>query len=105
VGEGRVRGNGSPQTTFTLTPTPSPVKGEGWFSTEHERIPSAGGPERILDFAVRGAPEHVRSDNRPEFIARENPRWLSSASGGTLYIPKAGPWENGYVESLNGRVR
>jgi len=56
-------------------------------------------------FAVRGAPEPVRSDNRPEFIAQEIPRWLSSASVGTLYIQKASPWENGYVESFNGRLR
>ena len=56
-------------------------------------------------FAVRGAPEPVRSDNGPEFIAREIPRWLSSASVGTLYIQKASPWENGYVESFNGRLR
>ncbi|HET6442424.1 MAG TPA: hypothetical protein VFH53_08610 [Phycisphaerae bacterium] len=55
-------------------------------------------------FAVRGAPEPVRSDNGPEFIAQEIQRWLSSASGGTLYIQKAGPWEHGYVESFNGRV-
>ena len=54
---------------------------------------------------VRGAPEHMRSDNGPEFIAQEIQRWLSSASVGTLYIQKASPWENGYVESFNGRLR
>ena len=51
-------------------------------------------------FAVRGAPEHVRSDNGPEFIAQEIQRWPSSAPVGTLSIQKAGPWENGYVESF-----
>jgi len=56
-------------------------------------------------FAVRGAPEHVRSDNGPEFIAKEIWRWLERASVGTLYIQKASPWENGYVESFNGRLR
>jgi len=56
-------------------------------------------------FAVRGAPEHVRSDNGPEFIARSVRRWLDQASVGTLYIQKASPWENGYVESFNGKLR
>ncbi|MGB2753974.1 MAG: integrase core domain-containing protein [Phycisphaerae bacterium] len=54
---------------------------------------------------MRGAPEHVRSDNGPEFIAQEIPRWLDRASVGTLYIQKTSPWENGYVESFNGRLR
>jgi putative transposase len=42
-------------------------------------------------FAVRGTPEHVRSDNGPEFVAREIQRWLSSACVSTLYIQKASP--------------
>jgi len=56
-------------------------------------------------FAVRGAPEHVRSDNGPEFIARQLQRWLDQATVGTLYIQKGSPWENGYVESFNGKLR
>jgi len=56
-------------------------------------------------FAVRGAPEHVRSDNGPEFIAKELRRWLNRAAVRTLYIQKASPWENGYVESFNGKLR
>jgi putative transposase len=56
-------------------------------------------------FAVRGAPEHVRSDNGPEFIAKELQRWLERAAVSTLYIQKASPWENGYVESFNGKLR
>ena len=46
-------------------------------------------------FAVRGTPEHIRSDNGPEFIATKIQRWLDRASVGTLYIQKASPWENG----------
>jgi len=42
-------------------------------------------------FAVRGAPQHLRSDNGPEFVAREIQRWLSSACVSTLYIQKASP--------------
>jgi len=57
------------------------------------------------EFSRRGVPEHVRSDNGPEFIAKEIQRWLERASVGTLYIQKASPWENGYVESFNGKLR
>lgn len=56
-------------------------------------------------FAVRGAPGHIRSDNGPEFIAKEVRRWLDCASVRTLYINKASPWENAYVESFNGKLR
>jgi len=56
-------------------------------------------------FAIRGAPEHVRSDNGPEFIAKEIRQWLDRASVGTLYIEKGSPWENGYVESFISRLR
>jgi transposase InsO family protein len=56
-------------------------------------------------FAVRGTPEHLRSDNGPEFIAEAIQRWLKDAEVSTLYIQKASPWENGYVESFNSRLR
>ena len=56
-------------------------------------------------FAVRTIPKHIRSDNGPEFIAKEIQRWLHQSSVGTLYVRKASPWENGYVESFNGKLR
>ena len=56
-------------------------------------------------FAVRGAPEHLRSDNGPEFVAHDIQRWLKRAAVNTLYINKGSPWENGYVESFNGKLR
>jgi transposase InsO family protein len=56
-------------------------------------------------FAVRGRPEHLRSDNGPEFVARAVRRWLDQAAVKTLYIAKGSPWENGYVESFNGKLR
>eukprot|EP00752_Nemacystus_decipiens_P016157 g14450.t1 len=56
-------------------------------------------------FAVRVAPEHIRSDNGSEFVARDIRRWLDQAQVRTLYIQKASPWENGYVESFNGKLR
>ncbi len=56
-------------------------------------------------FADRGAPEHIRSDNGPEFIAIELQRWLERAAVRTLDIQKASPWENGDVESFHGKLR
>ena len=56
-------------------------------------------------FAVRGVPEHIRSDNGPEFVARVVTRWLYRAGVKTLFIAKGSPWENGYVESFNSRFR
>jgi len=54
---------------------------------------------------VRGVPEHIRSDNGPEFIPRVLLRWLASASVKTLYIEPGAPWENGYTESFHRRLR
>ena len=56
-------------------------------------------------FLIRGTPRHIRSDNGPEFIARQIGAWLGIAKVRTLYIEPGSPWENGYIESLNGRVR
>ena len=56
-------------------------------------------------FAIRGAPADIRSDNGPEFIAAEIKGWLDRGTVDTLYIEKGAPWENGYVESFNGRLR
>jgi len=56
-------------------------------------------------FAVRGRPEHLRSDNGPEFVAQAVCRWLAQAAVKTLFIAKGSPWENGYVESFNGKLR
>jgi transposase InsO family protein len=54
---------------------------------------------------VRGIPEYVRSDNGPEFVARELRKWLGRLGTGTLYIEPGSPWENGYCESFNGKLR
>jgi transposase InsO family protein len=53
-------------------------------------------------FAVRGIPQHIRSDNGPEFVAKAVCRWLEKADVKTLFVAKGSPWENGYVESFNG---
>lgn len=54
---------------------------------------------------VRGIPEHIRSDNGPEFIALALRKWLGKLGTKTLYIEPGSPWENGYCESFNGKLR
>src|SRR6266481_5336682 len=54
---------------------------------------------------VRGIPEHIRSDNGPEFIAKALQNWLRKVGTRTLYIEPGSPWENGYCESFNGKLR
>ncbi len=56
-------------------------------------------------FAIRGTPSHLRSDNGPEFIAGPLRHWLTRASVAPLYIEPGHPWENGYAESFNARLR
>ncbi len=56
-------------------------------------------------FVLRGIPEHIRSDNGPEFTAREIRRWLARIGVKTLFNERGSPWENGYLESFNGKLR
>ena len=56
-------------------------------------------------FLERGIPDHIRSDNGPEFTALAVRRWLKSLGIRTLYIEPGSPWENGYIESFNGKLR
>jgi transposase InsO family protein len=56
-------------------------------------------------FVLRGIPEHIRSDNGPEFTSREIRRWLAKIGVKTLFIEPGSPWENGYIESFNGKLR
>ena len=52
-----------------------------------------------------GVPDHIRSDNGPEFTARAVREWLGRVGARTLYIKPGSPWENGYIESFNGKLR
>lgn len=54
---------------------------------------------------IRGVPNHIRSDNGPEFIASAIRRYLGAAGVTTLYIEPGSPWENGYAESFHSRLR
>jgi transposase InsO family protein len=56
-------------------------------------------------FEVRGVPEHIRSDNGPEFIAEAVRAWLARRGSKTLYIEPGSPWENAYSETFNSRLR
>ncbi len=62
--------------------------------------------ERLAElFVERGVPQSLRSDNGPEFTAQAIRDWLKAIGVRTLYIEPGSPWENGYVESFNGKLR
>ena len=50
-------------------------------------------------------PEHIRSDNGPEFVAKARRDWIAAVGAKTAYIEPGSPWENGYCESFNGKLR
>jgi putative transposase len=54
---------------------------------------------------ARGVPEHVRSDNGPEMTSKAVRNWLANVGAQTLYIEPGSPWENGYCESFNSKLR
>ena len=56
-------------------------------------------------FLSRGTPEHIRSDNGPEFTAAVVKDWLTTLEIQPLFIEPGSPWENGYIESFNGKLR
>ena len=56
-------------------------------------------------FVTRGCPSHLRSDNGPEFCAKVVREWLAWLEVRTLFIEPGSPWENGYSESFNGKLR
>jgi len=61
---------------------------------------------RLADlFTRRGTPAYLRSDNGPEFTATAVREWLAKVEVQTLFIEPGSPWENGYVESFNGKFR
>ena len=66
--------------------------------------------ERVLAclarlFVERGVPDYIRSDNGPEFTAEAVREWLGRIGVKTLFIEPGSPWENGYIESFNGKLR
>jgi transposase InsO family protein len=74
------------------------------------RVERRLGSDEVLEvlaglFVSRGLPGHVRSDNGPEFVAGAVREWLGRLGVGTLFIEPGSPWENGYCESFNGKLR
>ena len=61
--------------------------------------------ERLSElFVRRGVPDHIRNDNVPEFTAKAVRGWLDRVGVKTLFIEPGSPWENGYLESFNGKL-
>jgi transposase InsO family protein len=61
---------------------------------------------RLADVMVeRGVPEHLRSDNGSEFVVKDLRQWLVNRGAKTLYIEPGSPWENGYCESFNSKLK
>jgi transposase InsO family protein len=56
-------------------------------------------------FILRGVPGHVRSDNGPEFVAKAVQERVTAVGARTAYIAPGSPWENGFVESFDARLR
>ncbi len=56
-------------------------------------------------FILRGVPGHIRSDNGPEFIAKAVREWITAVGARTAFIEPGSPWENGYCESFNSKLR
>ena len=56
-------------------------------------------------FILRGVPGYIRSDNGPEFVAEAVRKWIGAVGAKTAYIEPGSPWENGYIESFNARLR
>ncbi len=70
------------------------------------RITSGDVIEALYElFLLRGVPEHIRSDNGPEFTAKAVNGWFNRLGIKTLFIEPGSPWENGYIESFNGKLR
>jgi transposase InsO family protein len=70
------------------------------------KLNSAAVIETLAELMIaRGAPGHMRSDNGPEFAAKAVQDWITAAGSKTAFIEPGSPWENGYVESFNSKLR
>ncbi len=70
------------------------------------RITSQDVVDQLFQLIIfKGIPEHIRSDNGPEFTAKAVRNWLNRLGIKTLFIEPGSPWENGYIESFNGKLR
>jgi len=62
---------------------------------------------KVLEEVIleRGAPEYIRSDNGSEFVAKRLQKWIDKQGVKPIYIKPGHPWENGFIESFNGKFR
>ena len=78
---------------------------EGLVSVAARRIRSQDVLRILAELVLRHPPTHIRSDHGPELIARQLRRWLKTLQVEPLYIEPGSPWENGSIESFNGKMR
>ena len=72
----------------------------------NRRLNSSDVIETLAELMLeRGTPAHIRSDNGPEFVAKAVREWIAAVGASTAYIEPGSPWENGYVESFNSKLR
>jgi putative transposase len=70
------------------------------------KLNGAGVIDLLSDlFILRGVPGHIRSDNGPEFVAKAVQSWINGVGAKTAYIAPGSPWENGFIESFNSKLR
>ena len=99
--------------TYNTNSKTGPVcGGRAEFTKECLALPVARSlkSDQVLDtladlFTSRQIPEHIRSDNGSEFTALKVREWLKAVGVKTLFITPGSPWENGYNESFNGKLR
>ena len=97
-------------TTMGLAQSPSPGQGrrQAWRAAAQHRAsirPDVAVHGRLLRWSGNSVPDYIRSDNGPEFTAQAVREWLGRIGVKTLFIEPGSPWENGYVESFNGKLR
>ncbi len=75
-------------------------------SLQHCRIRARNAIDGFADLMeTHGIPEYIRSDNGPEMVAKRLRQWMARLGTKTVYITPGSPWENGYCESFNGKLR
>ena len=80
--------------------------GRAWAIRVRRKLGSTDVLDVLTDlFLIRGIPAYIRSDNGPEFVAESVRRWIAAVGAQTAFIEPGSPWENGYIESFNARLR
>ncbi len=67
--------------------------------------PVTGQFDLKISSSALGIPGHIRSDSGPEFVAKAGQEWIAAVGTKAAYIERGSPWEKGYIESFNARLR